>query len=191
MYHAGAGAASGDKAKGRASDPTGSDGGDSEVTAMECFNCGTRLYYKLHNAHRPVNMKKPTIKRRKRVPAAPAAQLPPPLPHPGAPLSRRDLVSFRDGLRVELASMRGALSRMEAFITTGDALLSLVDAAVVEQPSGDSSASSAGDERGTHQDLEEYLSGLPEMEAVPLRRREPGAPVWSFGESKKEMEVDS
>jgi hypothetical protein len=30
------------------------------------------LYYKLHSAHRPVNMKKPTIKRRKRVPAAPA-----------------------------------------------------------------------------------------------------------------------
>lgn len=33
------------------------------------------LYYKLHNAHRPVNMKKPTIKRRKRVPAAPPAQV--------------------------------------------------------------------------------------------------------------------
>lgn len=33
------------------------------------------LYYKLHNAHRPVNMKKPLIKRRKRVPAAPAAQV--------------------------------------------------------------------------------------------------------------------
>lgn len=28
------------------------------------------LYYKLHGAHRPVNMNKTTIKRRKRVPAA-------------------------------------------------------------------------------------------------------------------------
>ncbi|KAM0756468.1 glucocorticoid receptor-like (DNA-binding domain), partial [Meredithblackwellia eburnea MCA 4105] len=69
-------------------------GQETEVTAMECFNCQTRttplwrrdgegrvacnacgLYYKLHNAHRPVNMKKPTIKRRKRVPAAPPAQV--------------------------------------------------------------------------------------------------------------------
>lgn len=30
----------------------------------------TGLYYKLHGAHRPVNMNKTTIKRRKRVPAA-------------------------------------------------------------------------------------------------------------------------
>ena len=34
--------ASGDKAKGRAHDPTGSEPGDGEVTAMECFNCSTR-----------------------------------------------------------------------------------------------------------------------------------------------------
>lgn len=33
------------------------------------------LYYKLHNAHRPVNMKKTTIKRRKRVPPAANAQV--------------------------------------------------------------------------------------------------------------------
>ena len=33
------------------------------------------LYYKLHGAHRPVNMKKRTIKRRKRVPAAPTQQV--------------------------------------------------------------------------------------------------------------------
>lgn len=32
------------------------------------------LYYKLHGAHRPVNMNKTTIKRRKRVPAAPGAE---------------------------------------------------------------------------------------------------------------------
>lgn len=35
----------------------------------------TGLYYKLHHMHRPVNMKKPTIKRRKRIPAAPPAQV--------------------------------------------------------------------------------------------------------------------
>lgn len=33
------------------------------------------LYYKLHNAHRPVNMKKTTIKRRKRVPPAANVQV--------------------------------------------------------------------------------------------------------------------
>ncbi|ORY75671.1 iron transporter biosynthesis regulating transcription factor, partial [Leucosporidium creatinivorum] len=65
-----------------------------DVGVMECFNCQTRttplwrrdgegrvacnacgLYYKLHNAHRPVGMKKTTIKRRKRVPPAANAQV--------------------------------------------------------------------------------------------------------------------
>lgn len=35
------------------------------------------LYYKLHGQHRPVNLKKPTIKRRRRVPAAPTPQVRP------------------------------------------------------------------------------------------------------------------
>ncbi|GAA5857175.1 hypothetical protein JCM8547_009354 [Rhodosporidiobolus lusitaniae] len=86
MYGAGA--------KGEKRPRKGKDGqDDSGVGVMECHNCGTRttplwrrdgegrvacnacgLYYKLHGQHRPVDMKKPTIKRRKRVPAAPAAQ---------------------------------------------------------------------------------------------------------------------
>ncbi|KAG0664759.1 hypothetical protein C6P46_000896 [Rhodotorula mucilaginosa] len=51
------------------------EGGEaSNVGVMECHNCGTRLYYKLHGQHRPVNLKKPVIKRRKRVPAAAPGQ---------------------------------------------------------------------------------------------------------------------
>ncbi|KAH8920961.1 hypothetical protein BT69DRAFT_1244723 [Atractiella rhizophila] len=38
---------------------------------VACNACG--LYYKLHRKHRPVNMKRPVIKRRKRVPAANSA----------------------------------------------------------------------------------------------------------------------
>ncbi|KAM0756469.1 hypothetical protein T439DRAFT_30565 [Meredithblackwellia eburnea MCA 4105] len=170
-------------------------------------------------------------------------------PGAGAPLSIKDLVSFRDGLRVELATMRSALSRMESFITQGDALLSIIDASVLppappppppQQQHSSSSASTSHfvkqvpqpppssrptrpsslsnssttetngapttvpakrtgspSERQTEEDLEDYLRGLPEMDAVGLRlstggagpvagggtggtRREGSAPVWAL-----------
>lgn len=40
-----------------------------------CSSAPPGLYYKLHGQHRPVNLKKPVIKRRKRVPAAGAGQV--------------------------------------------------------------------------------------------------------------------
>lgn len=116
----------------------------------------------------------------------------PATPHLDAPLTRRELDSFRTGLRVELASMRGALARMEAFVATGDALLARFDTA----EAGASSASSGGSpsERRTERDLEEYLRGLPEMDAIKLGpaapRKDPAAPVWTFGEPKKEAMMD-
>lgn len=95
-------------------------------------------------------------------------------------LTLHDLVAFRDGLRGELGSMRDAMGKMEGYLGRGDQLLGVLDTTLARvKPPAESVAleTSATDDaetrRRTEQDLEDYLSGLPEMDAVklPLRKR--------------------
>lgn len=92
---------------------------------------------------------------------------------PLASLSFRDLVAFRDGLRGELGSMRDAMGKMEAYLGRGDQLLGVLDSTLarVAPPPVEPVVEDAETRRRTEQDLEDYLSGLPEMDAVKLPLR--------------------
>lgn len=122
---------------------------------------------------------------------------------PNTPLDRltlRDLILFRDGLRSDLGEMKTQVGVMQKWVEKGDGMLNLVEAAMLatsnesvledeedeedehstRSPELASESTKEGQKpavegRRTEQDLEEYLSGLPTMEALPLRRRAPAA----------------
>lgn len=117
------------------------------------------------------------------------------------PKALHDLLHLRVVLRQELAEMRAGVERIESCLNRGDELLrnlgGFIDGAsasseamqatttgstqVVEEGKSEpqemqregTQDSQDGRRRTAEQDLEEYLSGLPEMEAVklPLRNK--------------------
>jgi hypothetical protein len=110
-----------------------------------------------------------------------------------------DLLQVREALRSELAEMRQSMQRMHDVLEKGDEFLRLLEAGPEVAWEGEAMSSSEPDvetvaeklvkeereveakeqqaRRRTELDLEEYLQGLPEMEAVKLPLRTPPVPI--------------
>lgn len=108
-----------------------------------CNACG--LYYRLHNVHRPITMKRSTIKRRKRVTAATLVTTPKPslvtrpptiaiacllnpevksLPSPNETHTQEALAAHRDELKRKVRNLTCLLSRTTAMLQNIDHVMS-------------------------------------------------------------------
>lgn len=89
-------------------------------------------------------------------------------------LTVRDLVAFRDGLQAELGNMRELIGRTEQYVQHGDRLVGVLQTAIAAagQQSQQAQQPPQVPARRTEQDLEEYLAGLPTMDALPLPGRQ-------------------